>query len=171
MNQELKFHQLLKDLFQLSTENKKFNMASNWEELGASLQNICLREISFIELMEITKGWNPNSKFKLLEERVAKIRENQATIQAIEEQWSQKENILTASGSQAVGQTHSPVALHHSEYRKEVANSHHPSQFQEVPRRRQGLKGNEETSFSQRKKESDPIIQRLLELVKEFHRN
>ncbi|MBW0540370.1 hypothetical protein O181_080085 [Austropuccinia psidii MF-1] len=36
--------------------------------------------------MVITKGWNPTRKFRILEERETRIRENQATIQAIEEQ-------------------------------------------------------------------------------------
>ncbi|MBW0577567.1 hypothetical protein O181_117282 [Austropuccinia psidii MF-1] len=36
--------------------------------------------------MVITKGWNPTRKFRLLETRANRIRENQATIQAIEVQ-------------------------------------------------------------------------------------
>ncbi|MBW0480504.1 hypothetical protein O181_020219 [Austropuccinia psidii MF-1] len=46
---------------------------------------ICIKEIPFKELMVITKRWNPNRKVTLLEERASKIRENQATIQAMEE--------------------------------------------------------------------------------------
>ncbi|MBW0533476.1 hypothetical protein O181_073191, partial [Austropuccinia psidii MF-1] len=49
-------------------DNKRFNLASHWEELAASCQKICLREISSKELMEITKGWNPTRQFRLLEE-------------------------------------------------------------------------------------------------------
>ncbi|MBW0575384.1 hypothetical protein O181_115099 [Austropuccinia psidii MF-1] len=97
MYQLLQIQQLVKDLFQWSMENKRFNLASNWEELRESYQKICLREMSFKEVVEITKSWNPNRKFKLLEERKAKIRDNKAKIQAIEEQWSQKENIHTPS--------------------------------------------------------------------------
>ncbi|MBW0577099.1 hypothetical protein O181_116814 [Austropuccinia psidii MF-1] len=48
-------------------DNKRFNLASHWAELGASCQKICLREIYFKDLMIITKGWNPTSKFRLLE--------------------------------------------------------------------------------------------------------
>ncbi|MBW0495517.1 hypothetical protein O181_035232 [Austropuccinia psidii MF-1] len=121
--------------------------------------------------MEITKGWNANRNFKLLEEREGKIRENQTTIQAGEDQWSQKEHILTPSGSQGVNQTNSPVASHHSETSKARAKSHHPSHFRKVSRRRQGSKGKNRTTFIQRKKESDPMIQKLLELVKEVHRH
>ncbi|MBW0592277.1 hypothetical protein O181_131992 [Austropuccinia psidii MF-1] len=44
--------------------------------------------------------WNTNRQFKLLEEREAKIRDSQATTQAIEEQWNQRENTLTPSSSQ-----------------------------------------------------------------------
>ncbi|MBW0535712.1 hypothetical protein O181_075427 [Austropuccinia psidii MF-1] len=83
MNQVLQLHQLLKDLFQWSMDNKRFNLASHWAELGESFQKICLKEIPFKDLMVITKGWNPNRQFKLLEERTTRIRENQATIQAI----------------------------------------------------------------------------------------
>ncbi|MBW0461047.1 hypothetical protein O181_000762 [Austropuccinia psidii MF-1] len=84
-------------------EHKGLNLVSHWEELEESIQKIFLREIHFKDLMENSKGWNPNRQLKILEEGEAKIRENQATIQTIEEQWGQKENILTPSGSQGVG--------------------------------------------------------------------
>ncbi|MBW0479102.1 hypothetical protein O181_018817 [Austropuccinia psidii MF-1] len=77
-------------IYKWSMDNKRFNLASQWEELGAFCQKVCLKEIPFKDLMVITKGWNPNRKLKLLEERAARIRENQATIQAIEEQLNQK---------------------------------------------------------------------------------
>ncbi|MBW0539724.1 hypothetical protein O181_079439 [Austropuccinia psidii MF-1] len=35
MDQVLKLHQLLKDVLQWSMDNKRFKLASNWEELGA----------------------------------------------------------------------------------------------------------------------------------------
>ncbi|MBW0480186.1 hypothetical protein O181_019901 [Austropuccinia psidii MF-1] len=66
MDQVLQLHQLLKEMFQWSMENKRFNLASPWAELGASFQKICLKEIDFRELMVITKGWNPTRKFRLL---------------------------------------------------------------------------------------------------------
>ncbi|MBW0532204.1 hypothetical protein O181_071919 [Austropuccinia psidii MF-1] len=75
IDQVLQLHQLLKYLFQRSLENKILNLASYWVELGASCQKVCVREISFKELMEITKDWNPSKELKLLEERAAKIRE------------------------------------------------------------------------------------------------
>ncbi|MBW0558781.1 hypothetical protein O181_098496 [Austropuccinia psidii MF-1] len=56
MDQVLQLHQLLKYLFQWSMENKRFNLPSHWEELGASCQSICCREIDFKDLMIITKG-------------------------------------------------------------------------------------------------------------------
>ncbi|MBW0485667.1 hypothetical protein O181_025382 [Austropuccinia psidii MF-1] len=59
MDQVLQLHQLLKDIFQWIMDNKRFNLASNWEELGESCQKICLKEIPFKGLMVITKGWNP----------------------------------------------------------------------------------------------------------------
>ncbi|MBW0477592.1 hypothetical protein O181_017307 [Austropuccinia psidii MF-1] len=59
MDQFLQLHQLLKDLFQWSMDNKGFNLASYWEEVEASLQRICVKEIDFKDLMVISKGWNP----------------------------------------------------------------------------------------------------------------
>ncbi|MBW0589010.1 hypothetical protein O181_128725 [Austropuccinia psidii MF-1] len=70
-------------------EKKRFNLKSHCIELGARCQKICLREISFKDLMVITKGWNLTRKFRLLEERAPRTRQNQATIQAIEEELNQ----------------------------------------------------------------------------------
>ncbi|MBW0486236.1 hypothetical protein O181_025951 [Austropuccinia psidii MF-1] len=137
MDQVLKLHQILKDLCQWSIENKRFNLASHWEELGASFQKICLKEIPLKDLMVITKGWNPSRKLRLLEERETSIRENQATIQAIEEQLSQTGPTLVPSGSQGVDQPNSPVTSQHSGTSRSVAKSHHSSQSQVVSRRRQ----------------------------------
>ncbi|MBW0485406.1 hypothetical protein O181_025121 [Austropuccinia psidii MF-1] len=171
MDKVLHLHQLLKDLFQWSMDNKRFNLASHLEELGASCQKICLKEIEFKHLMVITKGCNPTRQFRLLEAREQTIRENQATIQAIEEQLTQTGPTQIPSGSQGAGQRSSPLASHHSETSISVAKSHHSSQFQEASRRRQGNKGKNKASFNQRRKESDPMIQKLLDLVKEVHKN
>ncbi|MBW0555917.1 hypothetical protein O181_095632 [Austropuccinia psidii MF-1] len=103
--------------------------------------------------MVITKGWNPNMQFKLLEEKETRIRENQATFQAIEEQLNQTEHTLIPSGSQGVDQTNSKVAPFHSGNRRSVVKSHHSSQFQVVSRRIQGYKGKNKTTFSHRQKE------------------
>ncbi|MBW0541672.1 hypothetical protein O181_081387 [Austropuccinia psidii MF-1] len=102
MNQVLQLHQLLKDSVQWSMDNKRFNLASHWAELGASCQKICLKEIDFKEIMVITKGWYPTRKFRLMEVRANRIRENQATIHAIEEQLTQTGNTQIPSGSQGV---------------------------------------------------------------------
>ncbi|MBW0500393.1 hypothetical protein O181_040108 [Austropuccinia psidii MF-1] len=59
IDQALQLHQLLKDLFQWSMDNKRFRLASHWVELVASFQKICFKEIPFKNLMVITKGWNP----------------------------------------------------------------------------------------------------------------
>ncbi|MBW0586362.1 hypothetical protein O181_126077 [Austropuccinia psidii MF-1] len=152
-------------------DNKRFNLESHWAELGASCQKICLKEIDFRELMVITKGWNPTRKFRILEVRANRIRENKTTIQAIEEQLTQTKNTQICSGSQRAGQISSPVASKYSETNRLVAKSNHSSQFQEVSRRRQGNKGKDKTTFSQRKRESDPMIQKLLDWVKEVHKN
>ncbi|MBW0547993.1 hypothetical protein O181_087708 [Austropuccinia psidii MF-1] len=91
--------------------------------------------------------------------------------QAIEEQLTQTGHTQIPSGSQAAAQISSPVASHHSETRRLVATSQHSSQLQEVSRRRQGNKDKNKTSFNQRKRESDPMILKLLYLVKELHKN
>ncbi|MBW0534760.1 hypothetical protein O181_074475 [Austropuccinia psidii MF-1] len=69
--------------------DKRLNLASHWAELEASFQRICLKEITFKDLMETTEVWNPNRKFRLPEERETRIRENQTTIHNIEEQLNQ----------------------------------------------------------------------------------
>ncbi|MBW0587983.1 hypothetical protein O181_127698 [Austropuccinia psidii MF-1] len=171
MDQVLQLHQLLQDRFQWSMNNKSFNLASHWSELGASLQKICLKEIDFQDLMLITKGWNPTRQFRLLEERETRMRENQATIQAIEDQVTQTGNTQIPSGSQGVGQTNSPVASNHSGTNRSVTKPHHSSQSQVVFRRRQGYKGKNKTSFNQRQRDSDPMILKLLDLVKEVHKS
>ncbi|MBW0582032.1 hypothetical protein O181_121747 [Austropuccinia psidii MF-1] len=99
-------------------DNKRFNLASHWAELGASCQRICLKEIELKDFMVITKGWNHTRKFILLEARANRIRENQATIQAKEEQLTQTGPTKITSGSQGEGQISSPVASHHSETNK-----------------------------------------------------
>ncbi|MBW0478988.1 hypothetical protein O181_018703 [Austropuccinia psidii MF-1] len=121
--------------------------------------------------MIITKGWNPTRKFRLLEVRGNRIRENKATIQAMEEQLTQKGHTQIPSGSQGAGQISSPVASHHSGTNGSVAKSHHSSHPQEVSRRRQGHIGKNKTSFPQRQRESEERIQKLLDLVKEVHKN
>ncbi|MBW0580160.1 hypothetical protein O181_119875 [Austropuccinia psidii MF-1] len=56
MDQVLQLHQLLKDLFQWSMENKRFKLASHWAELGKSCQKSFLKEIDFRDLMVINKA-------------------------------------------------------------------------------------------------------------------
>ncbi|MBW0507024.1 hypothetical protein O181_046739 [Austropuccinia psidii MF-1] len=138
IDQVLQLYQLLKDLFQWIMDNKRFNLAFHCTGLGESCQKICLKEIDFRELMVITKGWNHTRKFRLLEVRENRIRENQATIHAIKDQLTKTGHIQIPSGSQGAGQISSPVAAHHSETNRSVAKSHHSSQSQEGSRRRQG---------------------------------
>ncbi|MBW0480230.1 hypothetical protein O181_019945 [Austropuccinia psidii MF-1] len=121
--------------------------------------------------MVITKGWNPTRKFRLLEVRENRIRENQATFQTIEEQLNQSGNTQIPSGSQGVGQKSSTVASHHSGTNRSVAISHHSSQSQVVSGRRQAYKGKIKTSFKKRQRKSDPMVQKLLDLVKEVHKS
>ncbi|MBW0498561.1 hypothetical protein O181_038276 [Austropuccinia psidii MF-1] len=158
MDQVLQLHQLLKDLFQWSMDNKKFNLASHWEELGESCQNICLKEIDFRDLMVITKGWNPTRKFRLLEMRPNRIRENQATIQAIEEQLTQTGHIhipfgLTRSRPNQLSIGFMPFT------KQQISGQESPFfKISGISRRRQGYKGKNKTTFNQRKEESDPMI-------------
>ncbi|MBW0463764.1 hypothetical protein O181_003479 [Austropuccinia psidii MF-1] len=171
MDQALQLLQLLKDLFQWSMDNNRFNLAAHWAELGETFQKICLKEIDFRDLMVITKGWYPTRHLRLLEVRANRIRENQATIQAIEEQPTRTGHTQIPSGSQGVDQPSSPVASNHSGTNRAVAKSHHYLQYQEDSRRRQGYKGKNKTNFNQRTRESDPKIQKLLDLAKEVHKN
>ncbi|MBW0466116.1 hypothetical protein O181_005831 [Austropuccinia psidii MF-1] len=152
-------------------DNKRINLESHWAELAASCQKIFLKEIDFKDLIVITKGWNSTRPFRLLEVRANRIRENQATIQAIEEQLTHTGHNQILSGSQGAGQIRFPVASHNSETNRSVAKSNHSSQSQEVSRGRQAYKGKNKTTFSQRKGQSDPMIQKLLHFVKEVHRN
>ncbi|MBW0505497.1 hypothetical protein O181_045212 [Austropuccinia psidii MF-1] len=171
MDQLLQLHQILKDLIQWSIDNKSFPLASHWAGLKASFQKICLKEIDFKDLMVINKGWNPTRKFRILEVRASRIRENQATIQAIEEQLTQTGPTQIPSGSQGAGKISSPVAAHHSDTNRSMTKSHHSSKFQEVSMRRKEYKGKNGTTFSKRKRESDPMIKNLLDLVKEGPKN
>ncbi|MBW0496910.1 hypothetical protein O181_036625 [Austropuccinia psidii MF-1] len=170
MDQALQLHQLLKDFFQRSMDNMRCNLASHWEELESSFQNIYLKEIDFKDLMLITKGCNPTRKLRRLEESATRIRENQDTIQDIKEQLTQTGHTQIHSGSQGVDNISSPVASHHSGTNRSVAKSHYSSQSQVASRRGQGYKGKNKTSFNQRQRESDPMIQKLLDLVKEVHK-
>ncbi|MBW0565639.1 hypothetical protein O181_105354 [Austropuccinia psidii MF-1] len=117
------------------------------------------------------QSWNSTRTFRLLEARANRIRENQASIKPIEEQLTQTGNNQIPSRSHGVGQNSSPVASHYSGTSRTVVKSHYSSQYQLVSRRRKGEKGKNKTSFNQRQKESDPMIQKLLELVKEVHKN
>ncbi|MBW0491728.1 hypothetical protein O181_031443 [Austropuccinia psidii MF-1] len=78
MDQVLQLHQLLKDLFQWSMDNKRFNLASHWEELGASCQKIYLKEIDFRDLMLYIRTADPDRAYSD-SFRVTRIRPNQVS--------------------------------------------------------------------------------------------
>ncbi|MBW0528936.1 hypothetical protein O181_068651 [Austropuccinia psidii MF-1] len=61
-----------------------FSIASSWAEIGIITQNICLKKMTWLDLMEEIKAFNPNNNFKLSEETENRIKENQEAIQAIE---------------------------------------------------------------------------------------
>ncbi|MBW0471963.1 hypothetical protein O181_011678 [Austropuccinia psidii MF-1] len=121
--------------------------------------------------MLITRGWNATRHFRLLEGRATRIRQNKATIQAIEEQLNQTGPTIIPSGSQGVNKPSSPGATHHSGTSRSVAKSHHSLQSQVVSRRRQGYNGKKKPTFNQRERESDPVIQKLFEFVKEVQKS
>ncbi|MBW0463272.1 hypothetical protein O181_002987 [Austropuccinia psidii MF-1] len=85
--QVMQIQKLLKDLFTWSMDNRMFSMAASWVEVGITTQNICLKQIPWMDLMDEIKGWNPNKNLKLLEERETRIRENQEAIKSIENSW------------------------------------------------------------------------------------
>ncbi|MBW0562983.1 hypothetical protein O181_102698 [Austropuccinia psidii MF-1] len=127
IDKALQLHQPVKDLFQWSMDNKRFNLASHWAELEASCKKICLKENNFKDLMIIRKSWNPIRKFRLLEARAQRIRENQAPIHAIEEQLTQTGPTQIPSGSQGASQTSFPVASYNSDTNRSMTKSHHLS--------------------------------------------
>ncbi|MBW0543578.1 hypothetical protein O181_083293 [Austropuccinia psidii MF-1] len=100
-----------------------------------------------------------------------RILEHQSTFQAIEEQLNQTECTHIPSGSQGVDQPNSQVSSHHSGTSRSAAKSHHSSQLQVVSSSRQGYKWKNKASFSHRDKESDLMIQKLLEVVEEVHKS
>ncbi|MBW0479755.1 hypothetical protein O181_019470 [Austropuccinia psidii MF-1] len=151
-------------------DNKRFKLSSHWEELGESFQKMSQRD-NLKRSYSNHQGWNTTRQFRLLEETETTIRENQANIKAIEEQMNQTGPTLIPSGSQGVDQPKSPVASNNSGTSRSVAKSNHSSTSQVVSRGRQGYKGKNKTSFRKRQRESDPMIQKLLELVKEVHKS
>ncbi|MBW0585521.1 hypothetical protein O181_125236 [Austropuccinia psidii MF-1] len=138
-----------------------------WRKLPEDMSQIDTLQRSYGNKQRL----NPNRQFKLLEESKTRIRENQVTIQAIEEQLNQTEPTLIPSGSQGVDQPNSPVALHHSKTRRSVAKGHHSSQSKVFSRRTPEYKGKNIASFRHRKRESDPMIQKLLSLMKEVQKS
>ncbi|MBW0480736.1 hypothetical protein O181_020451 [Austropuccinia psidii MF-1] len=139
-----------------------FTLGKTWRKLPEDMSQIDILQKTLL----ITKGWNPNRRFKILEEREARIRETQATIQTIEEQLHQAEHALFPSRSQGVNQPDFPLDSHHSGIK-----SHHSSHCHVHARRKQRSKRENITSLNQRQKESDPMIQKLLDLLKEVHKS
>ncbi|MBW0557659.1 hypothetical protein O181_097374 [Austropuccinia psidii MF-1] len=68
-----------------------FSMAESWEEVGLTTQKICLKQMTWIDLIKEKKVWNPNKNIKLLERKATRIKENQAAIQAIEKYFHMEE--------------------------------------------------------------------------------
>ncbi|MBW0474332.1 hypothetical protein O181_014047 [Austropuccinia psidii MF-1] len=62
MDKVLQLQQLPKDLFQWSMDNKRFNLASQLAELGATCQKICLKEIDFKDIC-YRRTTDPNREY------------------------------------------------------------------------------------------------------------
>ncbi|MBW0477320.1 hypothetical protein O181_017035 [Austropuccinia psidii MF-1] len=142
-------------------------LGRNWSKLP---EDISQRDIFYISYSN-QKRMESQQEAQTPGGRATRIRDNKDTIQAIEEQLKQTDPTLIPSASQGVDQPNSPVASHHSGNSTSVTKSHHSSQSHVVSMRIKGYKGKNKTSFSHRQKESDPMIQKLLDLVKEVHKS
>ncbi|MBW0480764.1 hypothetical protein O181_020479 [Austropuccinia psidii MF-1] len=95
----------------------------------------------------IPLGRTWSKQFRLLEERETRIRENNATIQAIKEQLNKTGPTLIPSGPQGVDQPNHPVASHHSGTSRSVAKSHNSSQSQVVFQEKTRIQGQKQDFF------------------------
>ncbi|MBW0482113.1 hypothetical protein O181_021828 [Austropuccinia psidii MF-1] len=148
------------------TPQRPFSMEHGQQEIQPSIQ----LGINWRKLPEdiIQRSYGNHQRMEShQEERAARISKNQATIQAIEEPLNQTGPTQIPSDSQGVDHTSSSVASNLSGTNRSVTKIRHFSQSQVVSRRRQGFKGKNKTSFNQSQRESDPMIQKLLGLVKE----
>ncbi|MBW0565126.1 hypothetical protein O181_104841 [Austropuccinia psidii MF-1] len=130
------------------------SLGRTWSKFPEDLS----QKIDFKDLMVITKGWNPTRQFRLLEARAQRIRDNQATIQAIEEWLTQTGPTQIPSGSQGEGQISSPVASHHSDTNKSMTRSHHSSQFQEPKAERVRRHDPEVVGFGERSAQEPEVV-------------
>ncbi|MBW0476327.1 hypothetical protein O181_016042 [Austropuccinia psidii MF-1] len=83
---------------------------------------------------------------------------------------SQRDRLQRPYGNHQRLESHQEVQIP-GETNRSAANSHHSSQSQEGSRRIQGYKAKNKTIFSHRKRDSDAMIQKLFDLVKEVHKN
>ncbi|MBW0468155.1 hypothetical protein O181_007870 [Austropuccinia psidii MF-1] len=120
-------------------DNNRFNLKSYWEELGASCQNICLKEIDFRNLMVITKGWNPTRQFRLLASPFFIIPgcfQERTRIQGQKQDHLQpKEERVRANDSKAVGfgersAQEAEVAVHNSRISSPINRNITPTQIE-----------------------------------------
>ncbi|MBW0567033.1 hypothetical protein O181_106748 [Austropuccinia psidii MF-1] len=119
----------------------------------------------------MTKGWNTNRKLKIPKKGEARIRENKATFQAIEKSLNQKDNTPISSGSQGVNQTDSPFGFKPLKHQKISSQESPLFTITGSSRRRKESKCKNKTSLNKMHKESDPMIQKPLDLVKEVHKS
>ncbi|MBW0546097.1 hypothetical protein O181_085812 [Austropuccinia psidii MF-1] len=164
MDQALQLHQLLKDLFQWSMENKRYNLATHWAELGASCYKIFLKEIEFRDLMVITKGFSTTRQFRLLEVRASRIRENKATIQAIEEQLTQTGNTQFPSSSQGIDQASSPFPVEDKDTR-EKQDHLQPKEERVIPKEPKAV------GFGERSTQEPEVVLNSSRISSPIHRN
>ncbi|MBW0530190.1 hypothetical protein O181_069905 [Austropuccinia psidii MF-1] len=108
-------------MFLWKIKRKRFSLETQLEDFGTRIQKICLRNMTWVEYMQKMDGWHPNRQQTFLEEREARIKNNQETIQDIEEQW--KEPNLIKEGTFVSKEHQSSPATHQSGYQKSVAGS------------------------------------------------
>ncbi|MBW0588821.1 hypothetical protein O181_128536 [Austropuccinia psidii MF-1] len=90
--------------------------------------------------------------------RAQRIRENQATIQAIEEQLTQTGPTQIPSVLQGAGQIISPLASHHSDTDRSMTKSRHSSKFQEPKAERIRPHDPEFVGFGERSAQEPEVV-------------
>ncbi|MBW0464288.1 hypothetical protein O181_004003 [Austropuccinia psidii MF-1] len=144
-------------------DNKRFNLASHWEDVGDRLP----QDISQRDLLQRSYGNHQTM-------------ESQQAVQTPGGKGSQDKG--EASHYPSHRRTTKPDRAYSDSFRltrskparltrRSVRKIHYFLQSQVLSGRRQGSKGKNKTSFKQRQKESDPMIQKLLDLVREVKKS
>ncbi|MBW0476480.1 hypothetical protein O181_016195 [Austropuccinia psidii MF-1] len=118
MDEVLKLHKLLKELFQSSMDNKRFNLAPHWEEVGASWQKICLKELDFKALMVNTKGEDKDTRKKqdIFQPKVERVRPHDPEAVGFGERSTQEPEIVLHNSriSSPINRNITPTQIEHN---------------------------------------------------------